>query len=84
MIQQEPKGNKPSTVGHNPKGDASQNWAFREEGLGIHLIRNALGGDDLQVKQSLSIPAPWSRQFRDDITVSVITFADPVNNKGST
>jgi pyruvate dehydrogenase phosphatase len=50
-------------------------WAFKDEELGMHLIRNACGGDDeLAIRQTLSIPAPYSRRFRDDITVAVITF----------
>jgi len=50
-------------------------WAFRDEELGMHLIRNACGGDnEIAIRQTLSIPAPYSRRFRDDITAAVITF----------
>lgn len=48
-------------------------WAFIDDNIGAHLIRNAFGGgDQLALRQTLSIPAPHARRFRDDITVSVI------------
>jgi pyruvate dehydrogenase phosphatase len=48
-------------------------WAFVDDNVGAHLIRNAFGGgDQLALRQTLSIPAPHARRFRDDITVSVI------------
>ena len=48
-------------------------WAFVDDNIGAHLIRNAFGGgDQLALRQTLSIPAPHARRFRDDITVSVI------------
>ena len=61
-------------------------WAFIDDNIGAHLIRNAFGGgDQLALRQTLSIPAPHARRFRDDITVSVIwweeTDATPVTTK---
>ncbi|KAJ3073969.1 hypothetical protein HDU98_000193 [Podochytrium sp. JEL0797] len=39
------------------------------------LIRNALGGsNEEKVSKLLSIPAPYSRRFRDDMTVNVVFF----------
>jgi pyruvate dehydrogenase phosphatase len=64
---------------HSAAGTASRQagWVFKNENMGMHLIRNALGGDDEQnIRQTLSIPAPFSRRFRDDITVAIITFED--------
>ncbi|PVF96340.1 protein serine/threonine phosphatase 2C [Serendipita vermifera] len=64
---------------HSASSSASRQagWVFRNEGLGMHLIRNALGGDDEKnIRQTLSIPPPFSRRFRDDITVAIITFED--------
>ncbi|PBL02700.1 protein serine/threonine phosphatase 2C [Armillaria gallica] len=51
----------------------SGSWAFRDENVGTHLIRNALGGgDEVSLRQLVSIPAPYSRRHRDDITVTVV------------
>jgi pyruvate dehydrogenase phosphatase len=48
-------------------------WTFVDDNPSTHLIRNALGGgDELSLRQLLSIPAPYSRRFRDDITVTVV------------
>jgi len=48
-------------------------WAFVDDNPGTHLIRNALGGaNNYQLRRTLSIPAPYSRSHRDDITVTVV------------
>jgi len=48
-------------------------WAFVDDNPGAHLIRNALGGaNDYQLRKTMSIPAPYSRHHRDDITVTVV------------
>ncbi|CAE6486169.1 unnamed protein product [Rhizoctonia solani] len=48
-------------------------WAFVDENVGTHLIRNAFGGADKEkLSQLLSIPAPYSRRYRDDVTVTVV------------
>jgi pyruvate dehydrogenase phosphatase len=56
------------------KGSAHQgSWAFVDDNVSAHLIRNALGGgDEGELRRILSIPAPHSRRWRDDITVTVI------------
>ncbi|KAG0019887.1 hypothetical protein BGZ81_009552 [Podila clonocystis] len=63
-----------------PKGPASQirQFTFKDEGnASTHLVRNALGGgDDDRLAATLSIPAPMSRVYRDDITVTVIFFGE--------
>ena len=53
-------------------------WAFVEgDDVATHLIRNAFGGGDEQLlRKRLSIPAPYSRRFRDDVTVTVIWWED--------
>lgn len=51
-------------------------WAFRDDNISAHLIRNAFGGgDETQLQKLLSIPAPYSRRYRDDVTVTVIWWA---------
>ena len=48
-------------------------WAFADDNASAHLIRNAFGGgDEKELRQKLSIPAPYSRRYRDDVTVTVV------------
>ncbi|KAL1735885.1 phosphatase 2C-like domain-containing protein [Schizophyllum commune] len=48
-------------------------WAFTDDNVSTHLIRNAFGGaDEDKLRHILSIPAPHSRRYRDDITVTVV------------
>lgn len=62
---------------HSAVKTKNTDWAFRDESVAMHLIRNAVGGnDDIRIRQSLSIPPPYTRRHRDDITVAVITFDD--------
>jgi len=57
--------------------DKSGSWAFKDENPSAHLIRNAFGGgEEGTLRQRLSIPAPYSRRFRDDITVTVVWWED--------
>ncbi|KAH9850785.1 protein serine/threonine phosphatase 2C [Lenzites betulinus] len=52
-------------------------WAFEDDNVGTHLIRNALGSGDVEhLRKLVSIPAPHSRRFRDDITVTVVWWED--------
>jgi len=52
-------------------------WAFADDNLSAHLIRNAFGGgDEMALRRLLSIPAPHSRRFRDDVTVTVVCWED--------
>jgi pyruvate dehydrogenase phosphatase len=52
-------------------------WAFTDDNLSAHLIRNAFGGgDELALRRALSIPSPYSRRFRDDVTVTVVCWED--------
>ncbi|KAF4619543.1 hypothetical protein D9613_005273 [Agrocybe pediades] len=52
-------------------------WAFKDDNLSAHLIRNAFGGgDELSLRRLLSIPSPYSRRYRDDVTVTVVSWED--------
>ena len=52
-------------------------WAFTDDNLSAHLIRNAFGGgDEMALRKLLSITAPYSRKYRDDVTVTVICWED--------
>ncbi|KAH9811607.1 phosphatase 2C-like domain-containing protein [Melampsora americana] len=70
---------------HDPTSGSNQEekkFIFEDGNVATHLIRNALGGPSREkVSALLSIPAPHSRRYRDDITVTVI-FLDPEKTKG--
>jgi pyruvate dehydrogenase phosphatase len=52
-------------------------WAFVDDNPSTHLIRNAFGGGDKQaLRKLLSIPAPYARRHRDDVTVTVVWWQD--------
>jgi pyruvate dehydrogenase phosphatase len=52
-------------------------WAFVDENVSSHLIRNAFGGgDERKLRKLLSIPAPYARSYRDDVTVTVVWWED--------
>ncbi|GAA5985618.1 hypothetical protein JCM5350_004110 [Sporobolomyces pararoseus] len=58
-----------------------QVFDFVDGNLATHLTRNALGGAKReQVSVLLSIPAPLSRRYRDDITCTVILLGDPARD----
>ncbi|KAA1073120.1 hypothetical protein PGTUg99_028688 [Puccinia graminis f. sp. tritici] len=62
---------------HDPQSSSQQSFIFEDTNVATHLIRNALGGASREkVGALLSIPAPHSRRYRDDITVTVV-FIDP-------
>jgi pyruvate dehydrogenase phosphatase len=47
----------------------------QDRNAATHLVRNALGGKNQeQVSALLTLPAPISRRYRDDLTVQVIFF----------
>jgi pyruvate dehydrogenase phosphatase len=56
------------------RGNAQQgSWAFKDDNVSAHLIRNAFGGgDEEKLRKILSVPAPHSRRWRDDVTVTVV------------
>ncbi|KND94471.1 Protein phosphatase 2C-like protein C10F6.17c [Tolypocladium ophioglossoides CBS 100239] len=61
--------------GINP--DAKDRFTVKDKNVATHLVRNALGGtDDEQVRALLTLPSPFSRRYRDDLTVQVIFFGN--------
>ncbi|KEY70445.1 hypothetical protein S7711_06608 [Stachybotrys chartarum IBT 7711] len=59
--------------GLNP--DAKDRFVVKDKNVATHLVRNALGGsNEEQVSALLTLPAPFSRRYRDDLTVQVIFF----------
>ncbi|GFP54080.1 hypothetical protein ACSS6W_001740 [Trichoderma asperelloides] len=64
--------------------DARDRFVVRDKNAATHLVRNALGGtNDEQVCALLTLPSPFSRRYRDDLTVQVIFFghADKTSEK---
>lgn len=58
---------------HQPRQEPTrgegESFTFEDGNLSTHLIRNALGGAKRdQVSVLLSIPAPLSRRYRDDVS----------------
>ncbi|AMD21552.1 HFL304Wp [Eremothecium sinecaudum] len=53
-------------------------YLLEDANVSTHLIRNALsaGGDKRYVSSLISIPSPKSRNYRDDLTVTVVFFGD--------
>ena len=56
-------------------------WVFVDENISSHLIRNAFGGgDETALRRKLSIPEPHSRNYRDDVTVTVVYWEDDASS----
>ncbi|GAA6064354.1 hypothetical protein JCM10212_001835 [Sporobolomyces blumeae] len=76
----------PDRFAHVPRqeptrGELGPVYEFCDGNLATHLTRNALGGAKReQVSVLLSIPAPLSRRYRDDITCTVILLGDPARD----
>ncbi|KAK4651389.1 [Pyruvate dehydrogenase [acetyl-transferring]]-phosphatase 1, mitochondrial [Podospora pseudocomata] len=52
-------------------------FVVEDANVATHLVRNALGGKNReQVSALLTLPAPFSRRYRDDLTVQVIFFGE--------
>lgn len=59
-------------------------WAFVDQHIGTHLIRNALGGADREkLTWMLSLPDGVARRFRDDITVTVVWYENSDRDNAS-
>jgi pyruvate dehydrogenase phosphatase len=57
--------------------DNNARFVVEDKNAATHLIRNALGGKDRDmVCALLTLPSPYSRRYRDDLTVEVIFFGD--------
>ncbi|OJT01992.1 Protein phosphatase 2C -like protein [Trametes pubescens] len=56
---------------------ADKRFVSGDENAATHLLRNALGGADLDLTAALlSMRAPRSRTYRDDIAITVVFFAE--------
>ncbi|SPN98518.1 related to Type 2C Protein Phosphatase [Cephalotrichum gorgonifer] len=65
--------------------DEKGRFVVRDENAATHLVRNALGGKNAeQVSALLTLPSPFSRRYRDDLTVQVIFFGNGPKNGGVT
>ncbi|KAI9805491.1 MAG: hypothetical protein M1825_000742 [Sarcosagium campestre] len=52
-------------------------FVVEDKNVATHLVRNALGGRDRDmVCALLTLPSPYSRRYRDDLTVEVIFFGE--------
>ncbi|CAG8981943.1 hypothetical protein HYALB_00013824 [Hymenoscyphus albidus] len=58
-------------------GSENQRFVVEDKNVATHLVRNALGGKDTEMLRALlTLPAPYSRRYRDDLTVEVIFFGN--------
>ena len=56
---------------------ADARFVLEDKNAATHLVRNALGGRDRDmVSALLTLPSPYSRRYRDDLTVEVIFFGE--------
>lgn len=55
----------------------SQRFIVKDKNAATHLARNALGGKDQDTLSALlTLPSPYSRRYRDDLTIEVIFFGE--------
>ncbi|KAH8730202.1 phosphatase 2C-like domain-containing protein [Phaeosphaeriaceae sp. PMI808] len=55
----------------------NERFVVEDKNAATHLVRNALGGKDQdQLSALLTLPSPFSRRYRDDLTVEVIFFGE--------
>jgi pyruvate dehydrogenase phosphatase len=58
-----------------------QRFVVEDKNAATHLVRNALGGKDQDMLSALlTLPSPYSRRYRDDLTVQVIFFGEGEGN----
>jgi pyruvate dehydrogenase phosphatase len=56
-------------------------FVVEDKNAATHLVRNALGGKDKDMLSALlTLPSPYSRRYRDDLTVQVIFFGEGQGN----
>lgn len=59
------------------KSEKNGRFVVEDKNAATHLVRNALGGKDRDmVCALLTLPSPYSRRYRDDLTVEVIFFGE--------
>jgi pyruvate dehydrogenase phosphatase len=62
--------------------EAAQRFVVEDKNAATHLVRNAMGGKDKDmVSALLTLPSPYSRRYRDDITVEVIFFGESTDDR---
>ncbi|EED23840.1 protein phophatase 2C family protein [Talaromyces stipitatus ATCC 10500] len=60
---------------------AAERFVVEDKNAATHLVRNAMGGKDRDmVSALLTLPSPYSRRYRDDITVEVIFFGESIDD----
>lgn len=60
-----------------PDPQSASRFVVEDKNAATHLVRNALGGRDRDmVCALLTLPSPYSRRYRDDLTVEVIFFGE--------
>jgi pyruvate dehydrogenase phosphatase len=70
-------GQKTPFRGVRQWSDSADGFVVEDPNVATHLVRNALGGKNHeQVSALLTLPAPHSRRYRDDLTVQVIFFGN--------
>lgn len=63
--------------------DGKDRFVVQDKNVATHLVRNALGGkNEEQVSALLTLPSPFSRRYRDDLTVQVIFFGNEGEKTG--
>jgi len=78
-------GNKTVQGKDNRRTNEEGSWAFVDDNLSTHLIRNAFGGgDEDRLRQLISIPAPLARNYRDDITCTVVYWEEGQGQEAKT
>lgn len=61
---------------------AAQRFVVEDNNAATHLARNAMGGKDKDILCALlTLPSPYSRRYRDDITIEVIFFGEGEDNR---
>ncbi|KAI9735764.1 MAG: hypothetical protein M1818_006373 [Claussenomyces sp. TS43310] len=59
------------------EGGENQRFVVEDKNAATHLVRNALGGKNSEmVCALLTLPSPYARRYRDDLTVEVIFFGN--------
>jgi pyruvate dehydrogenase phosphatase len=61
---------------------AASRFVVEDKNAATHLVRNAMGGKDKDMLCALlTLPSPYSRRYRDDVTVEVIFFGNSPDNR---
>ena len=83
-IRQRQWGFSPSSSPSTSQSPSSDRFEVRDKNVATHLIRNALGGTNQEMLCALlTLPSPYSRRYRDDLTVQVVFFGDGEGGAGA-